>query len=502
MLKRAVLSLSMLLVACAASLSAQLITIRTVPVSQAHQFDIYPSRTLAMGGVSIAVDDPLLDPFANPATGARLVTGHFFGSPSVYSVSSGAGGGRTLPVGAMTRVGAWFGGFSLALQEVDLSQFTGFQVFPQSCPACGAEGVDLGPVDRSHGNTHVFATLGRDLPAAGLSLAGSVYWSRLNAIDGVDLLYANSARIKQYGHAVDLRVGILKEWEDTRSLKAVALHNRFGMTHDVFYLDSFWEPVKQQFSQRPRMDRNLDRTTVWGLHTEYEWPLTETGWRLGGLVTGNLMSHPKIPNYEIQNIPRDPGNSSAFNVGVGISRIHEALTFGVDLIYEPIWSHTWADSEQPVQTALGDTISPGGMTIENHFRFSNALFRMGFDQGLELGDDGTMAQLQFGLAVRNIHYWLDQTDHVQLSSRSLEEQWAEWTPTWGLGFRFPALEVRYRGSVTSGTGRPGVFSGTIAEGDIAVAAPASNLLVAPSGPLTMTEVRVITHQISISLPLR
>ncbi len=53
MLKRAVLSLSMLLVACAASLSAQLITIRTVPVSQAHQFDIYPSRTLAMGGVSI-----------------------------------------------------------------------------------------------------------------------------------------------------------------------------------------------------------------------------------------------------------------------------------------------------------------------------------------------------------------------------------------------------------------------------------------------------------------
>jgi hypothetical protein len=56
----------------AASLPAQLITIRTVPVSQAHQFDIYPSRTLAMGGVSIAVDDPLLDPFANPATGARV----------------------------------------------------------------------------------------------------------------------------------------------------------------------------------------------------------------------------------------------------------------------------------------------------------------------------------------------------------------------------------------------------------------------------------------------
>jgi hypothetical protein len=127
-------------------------------------------------------------------------------------------------VGALTRAGAWFGGFSLALQEVDLSQFTGFQVFPGSCPLCGAEGVDLGAVERSHGNTHVFATLGRDLPAAGLSLAGSVYWSRLNAIDGVDLLYANSARIKQYGDALDLdfRLTLTQDFSDEEKSELVA----------------------------------------------------------------------------------------------------------------------------------------------------------------------------------------------------------------------------------------------------------------------------------------
>jgi hypothetical protein len=39
----------------------------------------------------------------------------------------------------------------------------------------------------------------------------------------------------------------------------------------------------------------------------------------------------------------------------------------------------------------------------------------------------------------------------------------------------------------------------ILEADVQLA---SNILVAPSGPLTLSEVRVITHQISLSLPIR
>lgn len=85
---------------------AQLISIRTVPVAQAEQFDIFPSNNLGMGGVSIAVADTLLDPFANPATGSRLGAARVFGSPGLYSVSSDAGGGRTLPIAAFLRGGA------------------------------------------------------------------------------------------------------------------------------------------------------------------------------------------------------------------------------------------------------------------------------------------------------------------------------------------------------------------------------------------------------------
>src|SRR3970282_1491885 len=51
--------------AIAGPLAAQLIPVRSVPVAAGDQFLIYPSRNLAMGGVSVALRDPLLDPFVN-----------------------------------------------------------------------------------------------------------------------------------------------------------------------------------------------------------------------------------------------------------------------------------------------------------------------------------------------------------------------------------------------------------------------------------------------------
>jgi hypothetical protein len=497
---RAALCVPAILLSLASAATAQLISIRTVPVSQSHQFDIFPSRTAAMGGVSIAVIDSVRDPFANPAQGARLEGTRFFGSPAAYSVSSDAGGGRTLPVGALTKRGPWYGGLWLALQEVDLTERPDLS-WIRNCLTClTTVGLDLEPAERSQGNTYAFAMMGRQL-ADGLSIGGSVLYSRLNAIDGVDLLYSGAARIDQFGSALDVRLGLTKEWSGARTLEAIVLHNRFGTTHDVFFLDSFWDPATQQFSQRSRLDKNLDRTNTWGLHLAYEQPLATEGWRTGALFTFNRMDHPKIPNYSIMNIPRDPGNSSAFNVGFGIARVLAGSTFAVDVIYEPIWSHTWADSESPIVALDGRTIQPGGMTIENRFRFSNAQLRLGVGQEAPLGED-IVGGLQLGLGVRTIHYWLDQTDHVQLSDRSHEERWTEWSPTWGLSLAFPALEVRYEGSVTNGTGRPGVGAprGVFVEGD--AVALSSNILVAPSGPLTLDEVRVTSHRVSISLPVR
>src|SRR6059058_1004628 len=81
-----VVSLSVVLLTVAGTAPAQSIPIQTVPLVPADQFDIFPSYTLAMGGVSIAVSDTLHDPFVNPAKDARLRAARFFSSPTFYSV--------------------------------------------------------------------------------------------------------------------------------------------------------------------------------------------------------------------------------------------------------------------------------------------------------------------------------------------------------------------------------------------------------------------------------
>jgi len=69
-----------------------------------------------------------------------------------------------------------------------------------------------------------------------------------------------------------------------------------------------------------------------------------------------------------------------------------------------------------------------------------------------------------------------------------------------MSFRFPELELRYQGRSTSGTGRPGV---KLEQNPLIFAASDSrSVLVAPNGPLTLDNVHVTTHQISVSLPLR
>ncbi len=489
-----------LLLAWAGPAAAQLISIRTVPISQSHQFDFLPSISRAMGGVTIASGDSLLDPFGNPAYGARLHAARFFSSPGVYGVSRDAGAGRTLPLGALGRSGAWYWGVTVAAQQVDLSDLTGPGPLPlTSCPNCETVGLDLSTDDRTHGNSYASAIVGRAFPTLGLSVGGSVSWAGLHAVDGVDLLYANSARVRQRGHALDLRLGGLKEWDGEHSLAAVLVHHRYASTHDVFYLDGIWDPGGPGFGFRPRVEQNLDHTNTWGLHLEYQQPLRAEGWRLGWLATTNLASHPKIPNYELQNIPRDPGHSTAFNLGVGIDHAGQGARFGADLVYEPIWSYTWADAAGPVSTTTGGTIPAGGKTIENWFRFSNAVLRMGFSQDLPLEKTLRAMGVQLGLDVHRIHYSMEQRNNVQSSTRHLREGWMEWSPTWGLSFRFPTVEVRYRGSVTNGTGRPGVGRPDVfAETDLA----SGPILVAPSGPVSIGSVKVTTHQVSLSLPLR
>lgn len=469
--------------------TAQLIGLKTVPIAAGDQFRIFPSARLGMAGVDIAVEDSLLDPFVNPATGARQAETRLFGSPSFYDLTGPNGGAKTLPVGSLLRGEHWFGAIAFALQELEAPErgpFFGPLIDP--FPGFGPERLS----DRSARNLYAYGAVGRRVGESA-AIGASVFLAGLEGVEGVTLLYPRLSDIDQDGSALGVRLGLTQEWDGDRSLEAIVLYNRWDMTHDVRSFDWVWGPERTEPEVFIDEERNRDRTDTWGLHLNYVQPMGDAGWRMGGIVTGNYKTHPKIPNYEIQNIPRDPGNSWAGNFGVGVSKVDGPAVFALDLVYEPIRSDTWQEADERVVSASGKVIAAGERTIDNDFTFSNALIRLG------AGRVARRWEVQVGLALRSISYELDQTDRVLETSRRQEESWLEWTPTWGGALRFDELEIRYFGQLTSGTGLPGIaFTGRAAD---AAALAEADYILAPAGPLTLQETTVFTHQLSISLPI-
>jgi len=484
---------------------AQVITIKTLPLAQGDQFGFFPSANDAMGGVSIAVRDSLLDPFVNPAKGARIRALQFFGSPTFYRISRNAGGGQTLPVGGLATHGNLFGGALVAVQSLDPSRSDPQTFAPPGIDFIVAPQVGAFPVPqqtRSKTNRYAFATLGRRV-ANGFSIAGSVMYADLHRLEGVDQLYAGSQSIAQRGGDLDARLGVLRDWESGASVEAMLVHDRVAMTHDVTFAETFYDPNLRTMASRPRPERNLDRTNTWGLHLAWQRPVGDSGWRIGAFATTNLMSHPKLPNYQIVDVvrpvPWDPGHSAAYNVGFGIAQHRGPSTFALDVIYEPILSHTWGEAPAAIETLAGLVIPAGAKTTESHFTFSNAIARVGFAQDLLIDGVESPLHLQGGVSAHAIRYWLRQDDHVQVTSRRQDEHWVEWAPTWGASMRVAGVDLRYVGRVVHGTGRPGIANDQVAVPIFDSSAP--SILATPTGPLTLTPVSVTTHQLSVSVPL-
>ncbi|MGQ0646860.1 MAG: hypothetical protein ACT4P7_04775 [Gemmatimonadaceae bacterium] len=467
---------------------AQLVTPKTVPVHQSDQFDILPSARGGMASLWIALDDTLLDPFVSPAKVTRHRVGSFFALPFFHSISGGRGGGKTVPVGGFFSAGDWSGAATVAIQQLNRAN-VGF-------------GTPIS--DRAATNQYINGVLGRRF-GQGVSLGASAYWAGLAAIDGVDLLYAGSDTIRQDGSLTDLRLGLTKAWEGDRTLELVVVHNRTSMVHDVhtttFGFDStrrIWGPLRSAW------DHNADRTNIWGLHTEYVRPFGNEGWRVGWLATGNRISHPKIPNYRLMNIPRDPGFTNAFNAGVGFAKVKGLTTVGVDLIYEPMFSNTWADAARDTARAGGGVIPAGGKTVENDFRFANSKLRIGIGrEHRHKRDSSVVSGFQFGLAVGSVSYRLKQRNNVLGTFRIQDESWMEWAPTFGWHYRSRDIEFFYTLRMTCLSGSACVPMPVAGGDDVSVAPPApGGVIAAPSAPLTFDGGRAVIHRFSISIPIR
>ena len=464
------------------ALLAQVIAPRTVPVQQAGQFDIFPSRLAGMANVSIALDDTLLDPFVNPAKAVRSSGLLAFIAPGVHTISRGGGEGQTIPGGLLVSHGNWAGGGLVAGQRLSHS--------PRAIPSSGEETTS---------NRYLSVLLARRF-GRGFSLGASGYRADLGGMDGLDLLYAGSSRVVATGSQIDVRGGLMKEWASNRTLELLFVYGRSDMSHDVAFPANSWDPTTRSFRTVPRDEHNDDRLRIWGVHSEMTIPLDREGARMGWLLTANRLTHPKIPNYPLANLPRDPGVTHAFNMGFGLGKALGGTSFGADLVYEPISSHTWADDAGDVVTDAGVIIPAGGKTFENWFRFQNRKIRVGFSREFHTDTDSMESgRIQLGFAAYMTSYRLRQQDHVQDTERQQSASWTEWGPTLGVGFRTRMFDVAYSLQMSCAP-----ESCNIAQGDdvtVAPSTPGTGAVIAPvgNGP-GLGYGRTLVHRLTITLP--
>ena len=473
---------------------AQLISVKSVPVATGDQFLLFPSTNLGMGGVTIALDDPLLDPFSNPARSSQHEGIQIVSTPLFYSISmnddfnnsTSTGYASTLPVGVLTKKDNSFGGALVAWQQLSINRpesqvFIGTIDVPENtfAPSFPRKPSTLT-------NMYAFVTSGFKSDNEKVSMGMSATLAKLNGVEGVRLLYSQGADAEQDGTLAQFRLGLNAAVTSSSTLDVIVLHHRYQMSHKL--------------SDRTEEDE----TNGVGVSLNYVKVL-EDAWHVGGHWTGNWQWHPKIPNYDIMQIPRDPGNTSAYNVGAGIAHINGNTTFGLDLIYEPIRSHTWADALVDISILdaqglpSGTFIFAGEKTVENFFRFNNRIVRAGIQQ------TGETVDLQFGVNVHTIRYHLDQYNYELQFDRTQNEKWSEWTLNAGIALKFSTIEIRYLGRLALGTGQPGLEWGQWGWGCPRcrdAAGLESGFIVAPGGSLALQEARVFTSQFTILVPLR
>lgn len=484
--------LALVLAAFASPLAAQSIALKTVPIPTGEQYLIFPSRSLGMGGLSIAYDDPLQDAFANPARGVRLRGMRLISAPTTYGDGGTNGvGGHTLPLAITFGGDRWFGTANVALQELETPGRRWFWWAPE------LDGSLL--QDDAATNSYVAGSIGRSFDEGRTAIGVAAYRADLNAIDGVGRLYANSASLSQSGTVTDLRIGVLRDLGGERRLEGMVGKSDVDMTHDVVYVT--WLPWGPTIPEPPtpstRSERNRDRTTTWSGSVRYTAPTSDPGVRFGLVLIGNTKSHPKIPNYDLVNIPRDPGNSAVFGLGAGITSQQGATLLGAELMLQPGRSHTWAFADSAVATPNGK-LQKGDKTVDNTFRFANWTMALGLEHEWKPGG------LQVGLRVNRYGYHLDQENFLRDTSVATDESWIEWSPSWGGFLRLGRAELRYSGRwVAKGFDFPnGFFGTTVVDEALAAPVPGGNdFLVAPTDPVNMPDFRVVTHRLTVTVPL-
>jgi len=470
------------------SIYSQEINLRTVPLIAGNQTDFYPSLSRGMGNLSIAFDDPLADPLINPAKASKLGELELFFSPTRNSWSNEDGRPVYTSSGSAKYMGAAINSMPFGFYIKRDNFFTGGIISYQSYLSDRSipnNWLNSNTKSDVGNNVYLFGLAGVYLPDLKLSIGGSISWSELHAIDGVNLLYPGSYDIKQYGRSLDYKIGFAGESSEREQLEFVIARTTFKSSHEVTYNNPYWF-YSDIWIGGYQTELNKDESNGWVIHTKYNNSVSDEV-KIGGIFTVNWKEHPKIPNYALANIPRDPGSSTAYNLGVGIVDSGERTTLGFEYIYEPMTSYTWAEAG-PENLSYPSSFK----TVENFFDFYNHIIR----GGIYTHTDVSWLDYRLGIQLYFNKYNLKQNDNILNTSRTANENWLETTLCGGLTINLSGFQILYSLQVILGNGIVGSENNQFIAFDASAMRSEADFLIAPSGSLVVDDIPLVTQQIS------
>jgi hypothetical protein len=449
-----------------------------------------------MGNLSIAFDDPLGDLFFNPAKASSLTGLVLFTSPTRNSWSNDdnrpvitALGSSRYPGASVTSIP--FGGF-LGSDDIFAGGLIAHQAYRAESsfgqPSVVPAGILQNETKNAIGNnTYLFGLFGTRILERNLSIAGSLSWARYNAMDGVDLLYPGSVDLTQEGWTLESKVGAIGRLNERDRLEFVLGWSILKATHLVTYPNTIF--IKQAPTFLYRTEINKDESDEWLLQASYKHAMAR-GWVLGVSITVNWKEHPKIPNYDLANIPRDPGTSVAYNLGFGAVWSDPKSSWGIEYIYEPIATNTWAEAGEQPREPTNLLLPPHFKTIQNFFDFTNHIIRAGYSSHTKL----PWLEYRFGAQLHIYRYSLEQQNNVTHTRRSLSTDWVETTLSGGMSATIADLRLIYTLQLVFGNGLVGTEGTAI---PFAATASANDILVAPTGNLVVNDITLVTHQLAL-----
>ncbi|MFC1481976.1 hypothetical protein ACFL6E_07005 [Candidatus Neomarinimicrobiota bacterium] len=474
---------------------SQTIDVKTMPLISTSQFNLAPAYNGGLGGISIALDDPLADGFVNPARLSAVENNLFFGGPYRDSWSQAdRGWWSTEQQGSMVQ--GSYGGFilhhspkSMGLKISIMAASSMEQLRHRSHvrqywnPETGEPN---GPMQTSVMNWPMSAGVAAFYPQRNISIGFGIDRVNLRGIDGLALFYPGAVELRQNGALTNYRLGL--SWIQPRDgrLDILLFHKNYHLNQHAVYE---WDPDIH----------NKDGERSWLAQVKGKLP-SEDPVRLAVELTGQYKWHPKIPDYpspEIR-IPRDPGNTKAVRFGLGISN-HQGkrLTTAIDWAMEVIDSKTWGDTTAPVVVSDTKTIKAGDPLFSNDYFITSATIKLGAEYVLnsQIRIQGGWAAKQFSLD----YYHEDFVTGEQITATP-QDWWIERNLTAGLVADFGQLEAIYQFSRHTGTGMPYAnttwwgwrFGGVF---DMATAS-AGDILVPPTG-LDFDKTPVVLHRLTL-----